>query len=212
MGAAMEKNSLKRKNIVFWFTTSLIFIVLFTIVNILLYRRKYYDERIINISYLIICVALLINFINSYLISKKTILLNLSLGKTRKEVFHNYLCSIIYTILIILGIYIIQSTITYYIWNKVIMFDINYIYQFTVVIFLTLGIGFIGFILGVFKVKDIFVVLIVAGLVVLYCLNNIFVLTAVDNTIQIIICSLLLIINVLLFIITKKIIMSLKIR
>lgn len=211
MGMIMFKNR-KRKNIFLGIIVALLLLSSYTLINVLLYNKGHFDEEIINISYTVICVALLINFLNSYSIGKRTIYLNLSFGKTRMKVFNEYLKEMLYTVLIILGMYIGQALITHYIWKDLIFFDINYVYEFIVVLLLTLGLGFIGFILGVFKINELFTILIIGALVVVYYLNNIFVFNIINLIYRIIIVLSLIIINAVLFIITRKTILNIKIK
>lgn len=209
-GMTMLKNRIKK--IFFGIGIALLLLISFTLINVLLYKKGYFDEKVFNISYTVICVALLINFLNSYSISKRTIYLSLSLGKTRKSIFDDYLKEMLFTILMILGMYVGQAFITHYIWKDLIFYDINYVYEFVIVLLLTLGLGFIGFILGSYKVNELFTILIIVLLIIVYFLNDIFVFNIANLIYRIIIILCLIIINTTLFIITKRVVLNIKIK
>lgn len=209
MGISMKKN---KKSILFGIAIALILISSFTLINVLLYKKGHFDESIINISYTVICVALLINFLNSYLIGKNRIFVNLSFGKSRRMIFNEYLKEMLYTILIILGMYIAQAFITHYIWKDLIFFEVNYVYEFVVVLLLTIGLGFVGFVLGILKVNEIFTFFIVGTLLIIYFLNNIFVFNIIEIIYKIIIVVSLIIIDIVLFIISRRTILNAKIK
>ena len=206
----MKKLGYKGKVVVITFGLTLLILGTFLMLNLYLKSKNYYDKNIIEIGYTLACGGILVSFLNGYLTGKNKLLINLSLGNNRELIFKKYNKEMIVIVLIMSEICLGELAISYFVWNDLVLFSINDVIDVLFLGLLTLALGYIGFIFGLYNSSEKVIIIGFIFAACFYVSTKVISVVEFELFVYIIITVVMMILNIILYAFSKKMIMNIE--